>query len=83
MYEKNIISEKEMTNYMAVNNRLLSTVMLPAYEALSDALFLLEDTGVNPNGLAHYPDGSRKCVPAFKESASRMALHWLLTFSAE
>ena len=57
LYEKNIISEKEMTNYMAVNNRLLSTVMLPAYEALSDALFLLEDTGVNPNGLAHYPDG--------------------------
>lgn len=55
--DKNIISEKEMVNYTATNNRLLSTVMLPAYEALSDALFLLEDTGVNPDGLAHYPDG--------------------------
>lgn len=55
--DENIISEKEMTDYTAVNNRLLSTVMLPAYEALSDALFLLKDTGVNPDGLAHYSDG--------------------------
>ena len=58
LYEQGEIDGKELENYISSNNRLLLTVMLPAYESLSDALFLLEGLGENPDGLAHYPDGS-------------------------
>lgn len=58
LYEQGEISEKELEGYISSNNRLLLTVMLPAYETLSDTLFLLEGMGENPDGLAHYPDGA-------------------------
>lgn len=52
-----LISPKDYEHYIATNNRLLSTVMLPAYEELSDALFLLQGSSTNNEGLAHYPQG--------------------------
>lgn len=58
LYEQGEISQKELEGYISSNNRLLLTVMLPAYETLSDALFLLEGSGENPDGLAHYPGGA-------------------------
>ncbi len=39
------------------NDRLLSTVMLPAYDRLADTLCLLLGTGTNDAGLCAYPDG--------------------------
>lgn len=54
---ENIISDKEATNYIATNNRLLSTIVAPAYESLADALLILKGRGVNSEGLAHYPQG--------------------------
>ena len=56
------ITEEEAAKYIAQNNRLLRTVLQPAYEALADGLFLLEDSdGVPayPHGLAALPDGQR------------------------
>lgn len=57
LLSQNIIRQKDYESYIATNNRLLSTVMLPAYETLSDALFLLEGSGTNSEGLAHFPQG--------------------------
>lgn len=54
------ISSKEYEKYLSENDRLLRTVVQPAYEALADGLFLLEDSeGVKPlpSGLAALPDG--------------------------
>lgn len=52
-----IITQKEAERYLAVNDKLLATVMLPAYESLSDELSLLQGKGANEEGLAHTPQG--------------------------
>lgn len=54
------ITSKEAEKYCSQNDRLLRTVVQPAYEALADGLFLLEDSeGVAPlpSGLAARPEG--------------------------
>ena len=55
--EKGIITSEQKTQYISENDRLLTTVMLPAYEALGDAFILLEDTGIKQMGLYYHPDG--------------------------
>ena len=60
LLEERKITEEEAAKYISRNNRLLRTVLQPAYEALADGLFLLEDSGsvpVWPGGLASRPDG--------------------------
>lgn len=52
-----IISEKDAGIYISTNNRLLSDVVLPAYERLGDGLLILKGNGVNGEGLAHFPQG--------------------------
>jgi len=54
------ISKQAAEEYLAENNRLLLEVVQPAYEALADGLFLMEDeSGVSPfpTGLAAKPEG--------------------------
>lgn len=58
-----LLSEQEITRdealaYLAQNDRLLKTVMLPAYEMLADGLIVLEDDTIPLSGLAARPDGS-------------------------
>lgn len=55
--ESGLITAEEAANYLAQNDRLLKTVMLPAYTALGDGLLLLEDESILPAGLAALPDG--------------------------
>ncbi len=57
LLEEDKISEKEASLFIDTNERLLATVMLPAYESLSDALFVLMGNGNNGEGLCHYPKG--------------------------
>ena len=53
-----IITQEEVTKYASANDRLLSTVMQPAYEDLADGLFLLMGDGTSqPTGLASLPLG--------------------------
>lgn len=53
-----VITEKEAAGYLSANDRLLTTVMQPAYEDLADGLFLLMGDGTSrPKGLAAYPQG--------------------------
>lgn len=58
LYQKGEIGREEAEGYLNQNNRLLSTVMLPAYEALSDGLLVLKDDSIPLSGLAAKPDGS-------------------------
>lgn len=53
-----IITSEQKTQYISENDRLLTTVMQPAYEALGDAIILLEGSGINQMGLYYHPDGS-------------------------
>ncbi len=55
-----VITEAAASQYLAENDRLLLEVVQPAYEALADGLFLMEDeTGIPsfPTGLASKPQG--------------------------
>ena len=57
LVQKQIITKKEASAYLAQNERLLMTVLLPAYIRLGDGLLLLEDDTVLPKGLAALPEG--------------------------
>lgn len=52
-----LINDREMQKYLDTNDRLLKTVLLPAYTALGDGLLLLEDESVPLTGLAATPQG--------------------------
>lgn len=55
--QENLLSLEEAQHYLAQNDRLLKTVLLPAYIALGDGLLLLEDETIPLTGLASRPDG--------------------------
>ena len=57
LYKEGEITKEEAQSFAASNNRLLKTVLLPAYEALSDGLLILEDTSLSPKGLSAFPEG--------------------------
>lgn len=58
LLDEGIITEEEAAKYVLANDRLLSTVMQPAYEDLADGLFLLMGDGTSrPTGLASLPLG--------------------------
>ncbi len=52
-----IITSEEKARYLSENDRLLTTVMQPAYEALGDSFILLQDSGINKMGLFYHPEG--------------------------
>ncbi len=53
-----LLNDDKAQSYIAQNNRLLRTVMQPAYEALGDGLLVLEDPDIPLRGLAFKPDGA-------------------------
>lgn len=55
--ESGTITSAEAQAYLDQNDRLLKTVLLPAYTALGDGLLLLEDESILPCGLAGLPQG--------------------------
>lgn len=57
LLEEGILTEAEAQKYLNTNNRLLRTVVLPAYTALGDGLLLLEDESVPLTGLSATPQG--------------------------
>lgn len=57
LLEEGILTEAEAQKYVNTNNRLLRTVVLPAYTALGDGFLLLEDESVHLAGLAAAPQG--------------------------
>ena len=55
--DQGIITPEAALSYQSRNNRLLTTVVAPAYEYLADELTLLKGSGGEVCGLAHYPGG--------------------------
>lgn len=58
LYRSGKISKEEGIQYIAQNNRLLKTVLLPAYDLLNDGLWLLKDDSIPMAGLASKPKGT-------------------------
>lgn len=57
LYEQGEVTIEEARRYLVQNDRLLKTVLLPAYTALGDGLLLLEDNSITLAGLAARQDG--------------------------
>jgi len=57
LQNQNFLTEEEINQFQAENNRLLRMVMLPAYETLADELFLLSDDSIPLTGLGAKPLG--------------------------
>ncbi len=57
LVESGQLNSEKAGSYAALNNRLLRTVMQPAYEALGDGLLVLEDKDIPLRGLASKPQG--------------------------
>lgn len=55
--EQQIINESEALAWQSENERLLTTVVAPAYDKLADELTLLKDSSSNSQGLCHFPNG--------------------------
>lgn len=55
--QSGLLTEEQARKYEETNDRLLRTVMLPAYVALGDGLLILEDVTVPMEGLAARPRG--------------------------
>ncbi|MBQ7933553.1 MAG: DUF885 domain-containing protein [Lachnospiraceae bacterium] len=52
------ISPKQAENYQSRHNEILKTIVVPAYQALADGLYLLRDEGIPLQGLAAHPSGA-------------------------
>lgn len=57
LVDQKIITAEDAAAYASQNERLLKTVLLPAYIALGDGLLLLEDDTAALAGLAALPEG--------------------------
>ena len=55
--EKGLLTQAEKEKYLSENNRLLTTVVAPAYERLADQLFLLAGSTPKTAGLSSLPQG--------------------------
>ena len=55
--EQGLLSEEKALSCQAVNDRLLTTVVAPAYDRVADELTLLKGSGRDICGLAHYAGG--------------------------
>lgn len=55
--EQGLISSQQYDMWCSENDRLLTTVMAPAYEKTADAFTILSGSGQNDEGLCHFPDG--------------------------
>ena len=57
LLQSGIITQTEADSYIVRNNRLLKTVLLPAYVSLGDGLILLEDENIALTGLGVTQEG--------------------------
>lgn len=55
--QKGIISKEQEMQWISENDRLLTTVMAPAYERVADAFTVLQGSGQNDKGLCYFPEG--------------------------
>lgn len=51
------LSDRQILNYVNLNQQMLEAHVFPAYAHLIETLSSLKGSGANPYGLAHYPEG--------------------------
>ena len=51
------LSDRQISNYVNLNQQMLEAHVFPAYAHLIETLSSLKGSGANPYGLAHYPEG--------------------------
>lgn len=52
-----LITQEQKNKWISENDRLLTTVVEPAYEELADAFLLMKGSGCNDMGLYYFPEG--------------------------
>lgn len=57
LIESGLLDEQSAASYCSENDRLLTTVVGPAYDRLADGLTLLKGSSTKACGLSHYPGG--------------------------
>lgn len=57
LVDRKVITEEAARSYQSQNNRLLTTVVAPAYDRLSDEITLLKGKGIDTCGLARHEGG--------------------------
>lgn len=57
LVDQGLLTKEKSLSYQSQNNRLLTTVVAPAYERLADELTLLKGSGMDTCGLAYYEGG--------------------------
>ena len=57
LFSQGLVTESGRETFLAENDRLLTTVVLPAYQSLCDELTLLMGQGQYDGGLSEKPDG--------------------------
>lgn len=57
MGEKGLITQDQKNSWLSENDRLLTTVMEPAYQEVADAFLVLKGSGTNDMGLYYFPEG--------------------------
>ncbi|GFI02815.1 DUF885 domain-containing protein [Lachnospiraceae bacterium 64-25] len=57
MLQEDLITEEQKSQWISENDRLLTTVMTPAYERTADAFTILQGSGSNDMGLCYFPEG--------------------------
>lgn len=57
MEAEGLITEDQKVQWISENDRLLTTVMEPAYEEVGDAFIALQGSGRNDMGLYYFPEG--------------------------
>ncbi len=63
--DRQLLTPEEQALYLQKNQTLLLECVMPAYEALGDALLLLKGSGTNKGGLAGLPDGKEYYAALF------------------
>lgn len=57
LIDTGVITDKEKASYISENERILTTMISPAYDRLADSLTLLMGSSSNGGGLCGFPDG--------------------------
>lgn len=57
LYDTGVINEEERLSYISENERILTTMLSPAYEKIADSLTLLMGNGGREGGLCSLPEG--------------------------
>lgn len=70
--QQSLITEAEKEYYLSENDRILTTIVCPAYEKLGDDLLLLSGRGQYSGGLCEMPDGREYYAWLVKKTTGTM-----------